>query len=86
MAINEKGKQENSVIALSALEGERVVLVITIDEKSRDMGIKAGELVKIASTVLGGGGGGKDDFAQGGGPNIAKLNEAIAAISDRLSK
>ena len=50
------------------------------------MGIKAGELVKIASTVLGGGGGGKDDFAQGGGPNISKLNEAIAAISDRLSK
>jgi len=86
LAINEKGKQENSVIALSALEDERVVLVIAIDEKSRDMGIKAGELVKIASTVLGGGGGGKDDFAQGGGPNISKLNEAIAAISDRLRK
>jgi len=86
LALKEKEKVQNSVVALSALEGERVILVVAIDEKTCALGIKAGELAKIASSVLGGGGGGKDDFAQGGGPNLSKINEAIAAISDRLSK
>jgi alanyl-tRNA synthetase len=42
-------------------------------------GVKAGDLAKIASAALGGGGGGKPDLAQGGGPNVQKLSEAIAA-------
>jgi alanyl-tRNA synthetase len=42
-------------------------------------------LVKLASTILGGGGGGKDDFAQGGGINGAKISEAMNAIKNALS-
>ena len=45
----------------------------------------AGALVKIGSTVLGGGGGGKDDFAQGGGVDPSKSNEALSAISSALA-
>jgi alanyl-tRNA synthetase len=46
--------------------------------------VKAGALVKIGSTVLGGGGGGKDDFAQGGGTDTSKSQEALTAISNAL--
>ncbi|MEY2841368.1 MAG: hypothetical protein RLY74_509 [Actinomycetota bacterium] len=86
LALKEKTKKQSSVVALSALEGERIILVVAIDDKARNLGIKAGELAKIASTILGGGGGGKDDFAQGGGPKVSKISEAMTAISDRLNK
>jgi alanyl-tRNA synthetase len=41
-------------------------------------------LVREASTVLGGGGGGKDDIAQGGGQNVAAINDALNAIAKAL--
>jgi alanyl-tRNA synthetase len=47
-------------------------------------GLKAGALVKVGSVVLGGGGGGKDDFAQGGGSNPDKAQEALTAISQSI--
>jgi alanyl-tRNA synthetase len=59
--------------------------VVATSEQARAAGIKAGALVKSASTILGGGGGGKDDFAQGGGTNIdalpAAMKEILASIS-----
>ena len=54
-------------------------------EEARTSGVKAGALVKIGSTVLGGGGGGKDDFAQGGGSDFGKIDEALKAIKAALS-
>ena len=47
--------------------------------------MKAGALVKIGSTFLGGGGGGKDDFAQGGGTEPAKIGDAIHEMKVALS-
>ena len=41
--------------------------------------------MKIGSTVLGGGGGGKDDFAQGGGTDSARSQDALHAINLALS-
>jgi alanyl-tRNA synthetase len=41
--------------------------------------------VKIGSAVLGGGGGGKDDFAQGGGVDVSKINESLSTIEHAIS-
>jgi len=35
--------------------------------------------IKAAAKALGGGGGGRSELAQGGGPDVAKLEEALAA-------
>ena len=44
------------------------------------------KFVKIASEVLGGnGGGGRKDFAQAGGTNINKIEEAFKAITDKIN-
>jgi len=44
------------------------------------------ELVKIASEVLGGkGGGGRKDFAQAGGTNKDKIEEAFKTLSKKIS-
>ena len=71
--------------ALISNNSGKPVVVVAVSDTARTNGIKAGSLVKIASTTLGGGGGGKDDFAQGGGVESAKIPEAIAAIAKALN-
>ena len=80
MALDLRNRIECSVIALLSNSEDRVTLVVATDERSRALGAKAGSLVKIGSTVLGGGGGGRDDFAQGGGVNPAKINDAVSEL------
>jgi alanyl-tRNA synthetase len=84
IAIDLRGQNSNSVVALVSSNDGKPVLVVAVSDEARAAGVKAGGLVKVGSTVLGGGGGGKDDFAQGGGTNPAKSLEAIAAISQSL--
>lgn len=78
--------QENfsAVIAVSTIIEAKVVLIVATTTKARANGASSGSLVRSASVVLGGGGGGKDNFAQGGGPEISKLKIAIAAIEKQL--
>jgi alanyl-tRNA synthetase len=84
IAIDLRAAHSNSVIALLSNNDGKPVLVVAVSDQSRAAGVKAGALVKIGSTVLGGGGGGKDDFAQGGGTDVTKSLDAIAAISQSL--
>ena len=57
--------------------------------RSEDLDVHMGNLVRQACQVIGGGGGGRPAFAQGGGPQGAKiaqaLDEAFQAIADSLS-
>lgn len=75
---------ESAVIALFS-SGAKPIVVVQTNEKSRSIGVKAGEMVKRASKILGGGGGGKDDFAQGGGANSAAIPEAIQDLEAYLA-
>jgi alanyl-tRNA synthetase len=80
-----KGKVENSVVILSSVVEGKVVLVCAVSAEAIKLGVKAGELIKIGSTVLGGGGGGKDDFAQGGGVSVDKIDQAFAEIEKTIT-
>ena len=85
IALKMKSSMDSSVIVLSSITAEKVVLIASVSEDVIKVGIKAGDLVKSASTILGGGGGGKDDFAQGGGVAIDKLPNASAEIIKLIS-
>ncbi|MDD1725075.1 MAG: DHHA1 domain-containing protein, partial [Methanospirillum sp.] len=52
---------------------------------SGNPGIKAGDLIKEICVILGGKGGGKPNLAQGGGPDVSRIDEAVAA-GERLIK
>jgi alanyl-tRNA synthetase len=69
---------------VSVVEGKAAVVVSVSDDlKAR---IDAVELVKAGVAELGGkGGGGRADFAQGGGPDGARANAALAAIERGLA-
>jgi alanyl-tRNA synthetase len=48
--------------------------------------LNAGEVVGQLATKVGGGGGGPPDFAQGGGPDVEKLDEVLAEAPDVLKQ
>ncbi|WP_226004807.1 alanine--tRNA ligase [Natrinema salinisoli] len=49
-----------------------------------DVGVNAGEVVGELAAKVGGGGGGPPDFAQGGGPNVEDLDDALEDAPDVL--
>ena len=80
-----RGKLPDSVVTLTSISDGKVVLVSAVSDGARAQGVKAGSLVKLASTVLGGGGGGKDDFAQGGGVDPTKIPQALEAVKSAIA-
>ncbi|MAW16946.1 MAG: alanine--tRNA ligase [Pelagibacteraceae bacterium] len=86
-SVVDQGKKEiknGIIISISTFE-EKVGIAIGI---TNDLVSKydAVSLVKIASEILGGkGGGGRKDFAQAGGVNRNKIDDAFKAIVDKIN-
>ena len=80
IALDLRARNANTVVALTSVVDEKIVLVVAVSDDARASGAKAGALVKLGSAILGGGGGGKDDFAQGGGSDRTKIAAALDAI------
>lgn len=85
IALELRSRSSHTVVALISVSAGRPVLVAATSDGARALGVKAGELVKTGSTVLGGGGGGKDDFAQGGGTDATSATAALEAIAAKLA-
>ena len=47
-------------------------------------GIKAGDIIKAIAPICGGKGGGKPDSAMGGGTEVSKVDDALAAVDDLI--
>jgi alanyl-tRNA synthetase len=76
-----------AVVAILGVPADRPVIVITVNESGRGLGLSAGTLVGGAAKALGGGGGGKPDIAQGGGAAGAgeqALQAAFEAVRGAL--
>ena len=80
IALDLRARSANTIVILTSVVEEKVVLVVAVSDEARASGAKAGALVKLGSAILGGGGGGKDDFAQGGGSDRSKIAAALEAI------
>ena len=76
-----RGKLKAGIVVLATITGGKPLLVAAVSPEAIKLGVKAGELIKTGSTVLGGGGGGKDDFAQGGGVDSGAIVKAFAEIT-----
>ena len=84
--LRDKMGQQPSVAVIIASVDSKPMLVVAINQTAQASGVHAGNLVKLASAVLGGGGGGKADIAQGGGQDLTKIELAEAAIKNSLSE
>jgi alanyl-tRNA synthetase len=72
---------DGSIVILGSRASGSAVVVAVAGMAAIAKGHKSGELVSVASKVLGGGGGGKAELAQGGGVNAEKLTQALAAAA-----
>ena len=86
LADNWKSSNKSDVLVLAANNDGKANMIISLDQKALDKGLKAGDLIKIAAPIFGGGGGGRPNMAQAGGKKPEGLNDAIKAVIDEISK
>lgn len=77
--------KEGAVIISSIFEG-KVNFVGIATESLVEKGINMGELLKEIAKITDGGGGGRKDFAQAGGKNIQKVEEALKYAREILKE
>ena len=81
-----KDKNESCAVLLASDLGDKVLFVSSVTKDLVQKGIHAGNMVKEAASITGGGGGGRPDFAQAGGKNPEKINDAIEAVKRTIGK
>ena len=67
-----KNGHDKMATLLLQVKGDKVMLVAGV----KNANIKAGDWIKAVAPIVGGGGGGRPDFAQAGGKDPSKINEA----------
>jgi alanyl-tRNA synthetase len=77
---------DGSAIVLGGAEGGKVGLVALVSEDAVSRGLSAGSIVREVAPIVGGGGGGRDNMAQAGGKDPAKLDEALAAARQAIER
>jgi alanyl-tRNA synthetase len=75
----------SGVVILGRADGEKasILVAVTDDLKAR---IGAGDLVKELAGIIGGGGGGRNDLAEAGGKDPARLDEALRAGREAVAR
>jgi alanyl-tRNA synthetase len=83
MADRLRDRIQSGVIVLGSAQGERALLLAAV---TKDLAGRyhAGNIIKHLAPMVGGGGGGRPDFAQAGGKDPGRLDEALAAAYELL--
>ncbi|MGH7838958.1 MAG: DHHA1 domain-containing protein, partial [Candidatus Binataceae bacterium] len=80
-----RDKHGSAVVALgSDLGGEKAALLVAVTNDLTGR-IKAGDIVKQIAPIIGGTGGGRPDFAQAGGRDATKLDEALDGVVGQVA-
>jgi alanyl-tRNA synthetase len=78
--VRDRVQGQAAVVALIGGTAEKPSVVIATTDGARYRGLKAGDLVRVATQALGGRGGGRDDIAQGGGSDSSKIADALRDV------
>ena len=81
-----RDKEPGVVAVLSSVNGEKVTFLAVCGQEAVARGLKAGDLVKLVAGICGGKGGGKPDSAMGGGTDVLKVDDALAAVDDFVAE
>ena len=79
MADTLRDKHQPAVVVLGATSGAKVSLLAAVS-KDLVQQYHAGKIIKAIAPLVGGGGGGRPDFAQAGGKDAARLDEALQKV------
>ena len=76
-----KDKLQSGVVVLGSVENGKVRLAAGVTKNNTDR-IRAGDLIRPVAEQVGGKGGGRPDFAQAGGSDATRLDQALASVAD----
>ncbi|HUN59414.1 MAG TPA: alanine--tRNA ligase [Candidatus Binataceae bacterium] len=81
MADRMRQKYGSAVVALGSDLGENKAALLVAVTADLARNIKAGDIIKQIAPIVGGTGGGRPDFAQAGGHDPSKLDEALDRVA-----
>lgn len=76
---------DDDVIVLIGGKDGNLPIVSHVSALAQKEGIRAGDLVKAVSAILGGSGGGRPEMASGGGKDASKIDEALAKVKELIA-
>jgi alanyl-tRNA synthetase len=80
MADRLRQKYGSAVVAIGSVVDDKVAILVAVTPDLTDR-IKAGDIVKQIAPIVGGTGGGRPDFAQAGGRDASRLDEALERVA-----
>jgi alanyl-tRNA synthetase len=80
------GNGSPAVVAVVGSSDGKPSMVVAVNDPARELGIRAGALVRAGAGALGGSGGGKDDVAQGGGTDPSQAGPALQQVEQALER
>ena len=78
-----KEKYKDLIILFATVKNNKIIFTASVSDSLTDR-YSAGKIVKEVSKITGGNGGGKKNFAQAGGKDISKLDEALEKVYDLI--
>ena len=89
MALNLRSRlsqeQPGAAVLIGVKDG-KVAVVAATNDRARERGVKANDVLAAVMPLVGGRGGGKDDVAQGGGTDASRIDEALAAAGAAVAQ
>ena len=79
-------RNEATVVFFYGTDGKSARVLVMAGKAAVKKGANAGKVVRAVSPIIGGGGGGKPNFAQGGGTQTEKLQEAVKVAEETIKK
>ena len=81
-----RDKNSAVVAVIASVNGEKITFQCVCGKDAVSRGVKAGDIVRHITAIAGGKGGGKPDSAMGGGNDVSKVKEALAAVEAFVSE
>jgi alanyl-tRNA synthetase len=81
-----RDKAANVVALLASVNDGKITFVASCGKDAVAHGIKAGDIIKNLAPICGGRGGGKPDSAMGGGTDVLKLDDMMAALDNFVAE
>ncbi len=75
-----RDKEEKTVALIAGVNEGKITFLASCGKDAVAKGVRAGDIIKTVAPICNGRGGGKPDSAMGGGSDVSKLPEALAAV------
>lgn len=78
-----KNKYDDIIIAFADVKDKKIIFTVSVSDSLTDR-YNAGNIVREIAKITGGNGGGRKNFAQAGGKDLSKLDQAINHVYDMI--